>query len=733
MAFTVAKVKWRKVDSLLRINLDKTNQLVGICTTRGTRTSNEDHYSAVSLELPPCKSLLEMNKDADRAYFGIFDGHGGSVVSEWLSKHLHERIENISLDDFHDTLAYLRSYRGYFKRFPIPSLIRDFVDDQGNPKPGVDVNDLTVEQRLTLAFLSADTACLKQLRGGFDDAHEDNEGSTGSIAIFEPVDKRSFWESDEYDIIIGHVGDTRILLCDSTTGEAVQLTTGDHHPGNPIETTRLNKYGFVTTDSFGDDRWMGMLATSRAFGDAKLKRYGISAEPDIVRHKIRARNPAAFIVLVTDGITSVMSDQEIVDFVKQHKDPSMSAKKLVDAADQLQSDDNTTAVVVRLRDWGKRMQDYTKELRAYRLENTTMSSRQSCKAKMMTETSLYEDETYLGGGQSLEDELLGKGYLNEVPLGSSLAAELQSATNDPSLDDPLDTSPADAATAPLTNSSNMNSTETPSKLASMAMDRRSLSCEVTSPLLSPLQWSASTGLRSRRSSFSSSWSSINDPEDDDPFEVLKRQLEDLNTARLLKTLAVDETLQDLVTFAPPFEYVIQSVINLVERKSRDRERQTSYLRNLDGALRKETSWMSIEALKELEALLASIKTTLNDSNYSYENPLPAIRNLTIETSAATESLEELKEIMYVNKRQVQELNSRLRSIAKTVHEVRKDMRRINKFLEEKDDEDPIVLEKGEAAERVKEIMWGLDDLDLESTKKLKQMQVFWETAQITCT
>jgi len=158
------------------------------------------------------------------------------------------------------------------------------------------VNDLTVEQRLTLAFLSADTSCLKQLRGGFDDAHEDNEGSTGSIAIFEPIDKRSFWESDEYDIIIGHVGDPRILLCDSATGEAVQLTTGDHHPGNPIESTRLNKYGFVTTDSFGADRWMGMLATSRAFGDAKLKRYGISAEPDIVRHKIRVSNPAAFIV-----------------------------------------------------------------------------------------------------------------------------------------------------------------------------------------------------------------------------------------------------------------------------------------------------------------------------------------------------------------------------------------------------------------------------------------------------
>jgi hypothetical protein len=360
---------------------------------------------------------------------------------------------------------------------------------------------------------------------------------------------------------------------------------------------------------------------------------------------------------------------------------------------------------------------------------------------MMTEPSLYEEDAFMGGGHSLEEELLGKGYLNEVPLGSSLAAELESATI---IDDNvLEPAPltSSASTSLLNSTINEQPPQTTSKLASMAMDRRSLSNDVTSPLLSPLQWSASTGIRSRRSSFSSSWSSLNDPEDDDPFEVLKRQLEELNTAvwetktlhkRLLNTLSLDETLlKDLVTFAPPFEYVIQSVINLVERKSRDRERQTSYLRNLDSALRKETSWMSIEALKDLEFLLTSVKSTLNDSNYSYENPLPAIRNLTIETSAATESLEELKEIMYVNKRQVQELNSRLRSIAKTVHEVRKDMRRINKFIEEKDDEDPIVLEKGEAQERVKEIMWGLDDLDLESTKKLKQMQQFWETAQLS--
>ncbi|KAI8367906.1 phosphatase 2C-like domain-containing protein [Choanephora cucurbitarum] len=319
-----------------------------------------------------------MNKDANRAYFGVFDGHGGTVVSEWLSQNLHRLIETISLNEFNQTLDYLRSYRGYFRRFPIPSVLAGSVDEKGRPKPDVDVHNLTLEQRLTLAFLEADAICLKQLRGELEDAHTDNEGSTGSVAIIEPLDKKSFWDSEEYDIVIGHVGDTRILLCDALSGEVVSLTTGDHHPGNPIETERLRKYaGFITTDSWGDERIMGMLATSRAFGDAKLKRYGVSAEPDIIRYRITKDNPAAFIVLVTDGITSVMSDQEVIDFVKQYNSPSISAKKLVDAADQLQSDDNTTAIVVRLKDWGKRMHDHTKELREYRLENTSMSNRQS--------------------------------------------------------------------------------------------------------------------------------------------------------------------------------------------------------------------------------------------------------------------------------------------------------------------------------------------------------------------
>ncbi|KAI9322662.1 hypothetical protein BX666DRAFT_1897307, partial [Dichotomocladium elegans] len=226
-------------------------------------------------------------------------------------------------------------------------------------------------------------------------------------------------------------------------------------------------------------------------------------------------------------------------------------------------------------------------------------------------------------------------------------------------------------------------------------------------------------------------------------EALKRQLEELNSAvwetktlhkRLFNTLLADDTRNKSNTgitssashFAPPLELVITSVANLVEAKSRDRERQTSYLRNVDNHIRQEIMWMNPEAIRDLESLFASMKSTLHDQAYSYENPLPAIRKLNMETSSMTESLEELKEIMYVSKRHVQELNSRLRSIAKTVHEVRKDIRRINKFLEEKDDDDAVILEKGEVEQRVKDIMWGLDDLDEKSSREIRQMQLCWE-------
>ncbi|KAG0169836.1 hypothetical protein DFQ28_004115 [Apophysomyces sp. BC1034] len=364
--------------SLLRLNLTKSKELVGITSSRGTRAQNEDNYSSVTLEIPASEHARRMSREANRAYFGIFDGHGGPVVSEWLAKNLHQRIETTTLDEFPRILSKLRSYGGYFRRFKIPRVLADSVDERGHRLENISSSDLSLEQRLMLSFLDSDTECLQHLRSDAVDVHEAHEGSTGSVVIVEPHDDRPFWESERYDIVVGHVGDTRILLCDANTGEVVSLTTGDHHPSNSSEQERLRKYaGFITTDSWGDDRILGMLATSRAFGDAKLKKYGVSSEPDIARYTIDKKNPAAFMVLITDGVTSALSDQEVVDLVKQYRSPSTSAAQIIEVADQLGSEDNITAMVVRLKDWGTRMHDLTQDLRKYRLDNSTMSRRQS--------------------------------------------------------------------------------------------------------------------------------------------------------------------------------------------------------------------------------------------------------------------------------------------------------------------------------------------------------------------
>ncbi|CAO3596967.1 unnamed protein product [Absidia cylindrospora] len=84
------------------IHDEKTKHLIGVRSSRGTRAENEDWYRCVTLQLPDGDASRVMTREANRAYFGIFDGHGGPIVSDWLATRLHEKIETVSLDDLPD-------------------------------------------------------------------------------------------------------------------------------------------------------------------------------------------------------------------------------------------------------------------------------------------------------------------------------------------------------------------------------------------------------------------------------------------------------------------------------------------------------------------------------------------------------------------------------------------------------------------------------------------------------
>ncbi|KAI9838066.1 MAG: hypothetical protein M1819_006221 [Sarea resinae] len=199
-------------------------------------------------------------------------------------------------------------------------------------------------------------------------------GSTCSIALISTPNPTPYWHPASHaSLITAHVGDTRILLCETATGAACPLTT-DHHPATQSEGRRLRRYATTfVTDSFGEERMSG-LANTRAFGDMQSKRIGVSAEPEIRRTEL---GPAefSFLVLVSDGISGTLSDQEIVDIVKEARTPDAAAHDVVSFATDVSVDgDNATCLVIRLGGWKRRLEGGlgslgTKELRDFRRED----------------------------------------------------------------------------------------------------------------------------------------------------------------------------------------------------------------------------------------------------------------------------------------------------------------------------------------------------------------------------
>lgn len=176
-------------------------------------------------------------------------------------------------------------------------------------------------------------------------------GSTASVALISTPSLAPFWDPSSFSsLLVSHVGDTRIILCSTASGAAVPLTS-NHHASSSVEAERLQRYAsHSSTDSFGEERISG-LANTRAFGDVHAKSIGVSAEPDVLRIEM---GPAdfSFLVMVTDGVSDSLVDQEIVDIVKQAENPDQGAQNVVQRATAKSTNgDSATCLVVRLGGW----------------------------------------------------------------------------------------------------------------------------------------------------------------------------------------------------------------------------------------------------------------------------------------------------------------------------------------------------------------------------------------------
>ncbi|WVZ75437.1 hypothetical protein U9M48_023488, partial [Paspalum notatum var. saurae] len=72
------------------------------------------------------------------------------------------------------------------------------------------------------------------------------------------------------------------------------------------------------------------LAMARAFGDFCLKDYGVISMPDVTYHRIAENDE--FIVLATDGVWDVLSNDEVVNTVSRATSRASAARFLVESA-----------------------------------------------------------------------------------------------------------------------------------------------------------------------------------------------------------------------------------------------------------------------------------------------------------------------------------------------------------------------------------------------------------------
>ncbi|KAL3504744.1 hypothetical protein ACH5RR_034585 [Cinchona calisaya] len=157
-------------------------------------------------------------------------------------------------------------------------------------------------------------------------------GSTAVTAIL--INGQRLW--------VANVGDSRAVI--SRAGQVIQMTI-DHEPSTERDSIE-NKGGFVSSMPGDVPRVNGQLAVSRAFGDRSLKSH-LRSDPDILDMNIDVN--CDILVLASDGIWKVMTNQDAVNIARRIKNPQKAAEQVIAEALNRDSKDDISCIVVRFR------------------------------------------------------------------------------------------------------------------------------------------------------------------------------------------------------------------------------------------------------------------------------------------------------------------------------------------------------------------------------------------------
>lgn len=190
-------------------------------------------------------------------YYGVYDGHGGKFVSNYLSKYIYP--------------FFLSKKAGV--SYPLDKNYVNTVYDK-------------IQNKLFTEHEAEATEC----------------GSTCLIVCH-------FKENNKNYLNIMNTGDSRCVLCRNNIGVAL---TKDHKPDWPDEKHRINKLGgVIERDEYGTYR-IDEFSVSRAFGDKTSSKY-MTHRPELYKYKITKNDK--FIIIACDGLWDEVRTEEAVNFV----------------------------------------------------------------------------------------------------------------------------------------------------------------------------------------------------------------------------------------------------------------------------------------------------------------------------------------------------------------------------------------------------------------------------------
>jgi protein phosphatase 1L len=259
--------------------LEREGEEFGVYCKRGRREAMEDRYSA----------LVNVHGNPKQAFFGVFDGHGGSKAAEFAAENLHKNM----LDEI------------------------------------VKRGDENIQEAVKFGYLNTDSQFL----------NEDTRG--GSCCVSALIQNGN--------LVVSNAGDCRAVVSERGIAQAL---TSDHRPSREDERNRIQTLGGYVDLCNGVWRVQGSLAVTRGFGDRSLKQW-IVAEPETKIVKIKPEHEFLILASdgLWDKVSNqeVVDIARPLCMHNNNPENLAACKQLAELAASRGSVDDISVMVIRLR------------------------------------------------------------------------------------------------------------------------------------------------------------------------------------------------------------------------------------------------------------------------------------------------------------------------------------------------------------------------------------------------